>query len=128
MQSYSAVQAYNKSQLDALNAAVAAYENCATAYLQEDDVQALTRCIALTRDCADVCALTLCLASWPATRRTPRTCTQRAPKSAPPAPTSSASTSTCIASSAPRPAAAVPKGLQGINYSFDLQLLDFHLP
>ena len=53
------MQAYNKSQLNALNAAVAAYENCATAYLQEDDVQALTRCIALTRDCADVCALTL---------------------------------------------------------------------
>ncbi|AWM31720.1 four-helix bundle copper-binding protein [Hymenobacter nivis] len=53
------MQAYNKSLLDALNAAVAACENCATAYLQEDDVQALTRCIALTHDCADVCALTL---------------------------------------------------------------------
>jgi hypothetical protein len=53
------MQDHNQSQLDALHAAVAACEHCATACLQEADVAPLTRCIALTRDCADVCALTL---------------------------------------------------------------------
>ena len=50
--------AHSQSQLDALNACVAACEHCATACLQEADVQMMARCIRLTRDCADVCALT----------------------------------------------------------------------
>ncbi|MDJ0366510.1 four-helix bundle copper-binding protein [Hymenobacter sp. H14-R3] len=53
------MQAHTQSQLDALHAAVTACEHCATACLQEADVRTLTRCIALTRDCADVCALAL---------------------------------------------------------------------
>lgn len=32
-------------------------EHCATACLQEQDVNARTRCIQLLRDCADTCAL-----------------------------------------------------------------------
>jgi hypothetical protein len=36
---------------------VAASENCATACLSEDDVQMMTDCIRLDRDCADICAL-----------------------------------------------------------------------
>jgi hypothetical protein len=50
--------AHTQSQLDALNACAAACEHCATACLQEPDVQMMTRCISLTRDCADLCALT----------------------------------------------------------------------
>jgi hypothetical protein len=50
--------AHTQSQLDALNACVAACEHCSTACLEEADVQLMARCIALTRDCADVCALT----------------------------------------------------------------------
>ena len=49
--------AHTQSQLDALNACVAACEHCSTACLQEADVQMMARCISLTRDCADVCAL-----------------------------------------------------------------------
>ncbi len=30
-------------------------ENCATACLQEEDVKMMARCIALDRDCADIC-------------------------------------------------------------------------
>ncbi len=30
-------------------------ENCATACLQEDDVKMMARCIALDRDCSDIC-------------------------------------------------------------------------
>ncbi|MDO1446590.1 four-helix bundle copper-binding protein [Rhodocytophaga aerolata] len=30
-------------------------ENCATACLQEKDVQMMARCIALDRDCSDIC-------------------------------------------------------------------------
>ena len=32
-----------------------ACENCATACLHEEDVAAMVRCIALDRDCADIC-------------------------------------------------------------------------
>lgn len=48
----------NQSLLDALNACVAACENCASACLQEDDVKMMAPCIALDRDCSDICALT----------------------------------------------------------------------
>ena len=50
--------AHIQSQLDAFNACVAACEHCATACLQEADGPLTVRCISLTRDCADVCALT----------------------------------------------------------------------
>ncbi len=50
--------AQNQSLLDALNACIAACENCATACLQEQDVKMMARCISLDRDCADICALT----------------------------------------------------------------------
>ena len=48
---------HTQSQLDALNACVAACEHCSTACLQEPDVHLMARCISLTRDGADVCAL-----------------------------------------------------------------------
>ncbi|GAA4373556.1 four-helix bundle copper-binding protein [Hymenobacter koreensis] len=48
----------NQALLQALNDCVAACEHCATACLQESHVQMMARCIALDRDCADVCALT----------------------------------------------------------------------
>ena len=48
----------NQSLLDALNACLAACEHCATACLHEQDVKAMARCIALDRDCADLCVLT----------------------------------------------------------------------
>jgi hypothetical protein len=44
--------------LDALNRCVATCEMCATACLQEADVQMMVPCIRLDRDCADICALT----------------------------------------------------------------------
>lgn len=47
----------NQTLLQALNACVAACEQCATACLQEADVQMMARCISLDRDCADICAL-----------------------------------------------------------------------
>ena len=49
---------HTQSQIDALNACIAACEHCSTACLQEADVQMMAPCIGLTRDCADVCALT----------------------------------------------------------------------
>lgn len=48
----------NQSLLETLAACVAACENCASACLQEDNVQMMVRCIQLDRDCADICALT----------------------------------------------------------------------
>lgn len=48
----------NQRLLDALNACIAACEHCATACLQEQNVQMMARCISLDRDCADICALT----------------------------------------------------------------------
>ncbi len=53
-----AMNEHIQSQQDALNACVAACEHCAAACLQEQDVNMMARCISLTRDCADVCALT----------------------------------------------------------------------
>lgn len=47
----------HQTLLDALNACVAACENCAAACLQEEDVRMTARCIALDRDCADICRL-----------------------------------------------------------------------
>lgn len=48
----------NSALLQSLNACVAACEHCASACLQEPDVKMMARCIALDRDCADICALT----------------------------------------------------------------------
>ncbi len=48
----------NQSLLTALADCVAACEHCATACLSEEDVKMMARCIALDRDCADICALT----------------------------------------------------------------------
>ena len=39
-----------------LNCALAC-ENCATECLHEEDAENMTRCITLTRDCADICTL-----------------------------------------------------------------------
>ncbi|MDF7813855.1 four-helix bundle copper-binding protein [Hymenobacter sp. YC55] len=47
----------NQPLLDALQACVAACEQCASACLREDDVQMMVPCITLDRDCADICAL-----------------------------------------------------------------------
>ena len=47
----------NQSLLYALNACVAACERCASACLQEDHVKMMAPCIALDRDCSDICAL-----------------------------------------------------------------------
>lgn len=38
-------------------------DHCATACLEEPDVQQLTRCIKLDQDCADICRLTATLLS-----------------------------------------------------------------
>ncbi|WP_317128819.1 four-helix bundle copper-binding protein [Hymenobacter elongatus] len=54
---------HTQSQQAARNACVAAGEHCAAAYLQEQDVDMMARCISLTRDCADICALTARLAA-----------------------------------------------------------------
>lgn len=48
----------NKTLLTALADCMAACEHCATACLGEADVKMMVRCIALDRDCADICALT----------------------------------------------------------------------
>lgn len=47
-----------QSLLDALNACIAACEQCATACLQEQEVKMMVRCISIDRDCADICAIT----------------------------------------------------------------------
>lgn len=52
------MNAHTQSQLDALNSCAAACEHCTEACLQEPEVQMMARCISLTRDCADVCAIT----------------------------------------------------------------------
>jgi hypothetical protein len=52
------MQQQNQHLLDALNACVAACENCASACLQEEDVKMMAPCIALDRDCSDICAIT----------------------------------------------------------------------
>lgn len=45
----------NKSCVDACNACADACDHCATACLQESNLQAMARCIALDMDCAAVC-------------------------------------------------------------------------
>jgi hypothetical protein len=49
-------QLNNQLQQTILNCAMAC-EHCATACLHEDDVKNMTGCIALDRDCADICLL-----------------------------------------------------------------------
>lgn len=41
--------------IDACYACAAACDNCSTACLQEDEVKAMARCIALDMDCAQAC-------------------------------------------------------------------------
>ena len=48
----------NQALLQALAACAAACEHCASACLQEEDMQMMVRCIQLDRDCADICTLT----------------------------------------------------------------------
>jgi len=43
--------------IDACNACANACDRCAAACLEEDDVQAMARCIALDTDCAALCRL-----------------------------------------------------------------------
>jgi hypothetical protein len=47
----------HQSCIDACNACADACDHCATACLQEQDVKAMARCIALDMDCAAVCRL-----------------------------------------------------------------------
>ena len=48
---------HTQSQQDVLSACITACERCAAACLREQDVNMMARCISLTRDCADICAL-----------------------------------------------------------------------
>jgi len=45
--------------IDACNRCVVASAHCATACLQEENVQALRRCIQLDHDCMDICQLAI---------------------------------------------------------------------
>ena len=47
----------NQETIDVCHACSTACESCATACLQEEEVEMMTYCIALTRSCADVCDL-----------------------------------------------------------------------
>lgn len=47
----------NRELLDALNSCAAECNHCATACLDEQDVNMLSRCIKLDIDCADICQL-----------------------------------------------------------------------
>ena len=47
----------NASCIEACNACADACDHCAAACLQEQDVRAMARCIALDMDCAAVCRL-----------------------------------------------------------------------
>lgn len=51
-------QSQYKACIDACNACANACDHCSTACLQEDDVKAMARCIALDIDCAAICRLT----------------------------------------------------------------------
>ena len=48
----------HQQHITILNECAAACNHCATACLEEQDVQMLTRCIKLDLDCADICTLT----------------------------------------------------------------------
>ena len=50
-------QSQFQSCIDACNACADACDRCAAACLQEPDVNAMTRCIALDIDCAEICRL-----------------------------------------------------------------------
>lgn len=52
-----------QSCIDACNACLIECEHCATACLSEKDIDKLTRCIQLDRDCADICRLAIQLMS-----------------------------------------------------------------
>jgi len=52
-----------RSCIDACNACAVECEYCATECLKEDDLKMLSRCIALTRECALVCTTTARLMS-----------------------------------------------------------------
>lgn len=47
----------HQSCIDACNACADACDHCSTACLQEPDVKAMARCIALDMDCAAICRL-----------------------------------------------------------------------
>lgn len=47
----------NKTAITALNECATACNHCLTSCLQEQDVQSMTGCIKLDRDCADICQL-----------------------------------------------------------------------
>jgi hypothetical protein len=49
--------------IDACEACAAECEHCATACLSEKQVESLTRCIRMDRDCADLCRLAAALMS-----------------------------------------------------------------
>ena len=51
----------HESCIEACNECASACEHCATACLNEDDVKMMARCIALDRDCADICRFTAAL-------------------------------------------------------------------
>jgi hypothetical protein len=46
-----------QSCIDACNACAAACDHCAASCLEEKDVEAMSRCIALDIDCAQICRL-----------------------------------------------------------------------
>lgn len=52
-----------QSCIDACNQCATACEHCATACLGEEDVKMMAKCIALDRDCADICRFTATLLS-----------------------------------------------------------------
>lgn len=51
----------NNLLIESLQKCVTACENCADACLDEDNLSEMVACIKLDRDCADICATTLCL-------------------------------------------------------------------
>ena len=46
-----------KNCIEACDACVTACENCSSACLEEPEVKLMARCIALDRDCADICCV-----------------------------------------------------------------------
>lgn len=51
----------NQIVIDALNKCITECNHCATACLDEEKVQMLTKCIKLDIDCAQICSLTVAL-------------------------------------------------------------------
>lgn len=50
-----------QSCIQACNACAVACEHCASACLEEDNMEAMRRCIVLDRDCADLCRMAAAL-------------------------------------------------------------------